>query len=77
MSRCWSDVDGRHYVDDEVEDQLPVVDARWIGKPYTAGMIDYETYVHQTVCNRRVTQQTGMCLHMDISSELFFTLIAG
>ena len=60
MCRCWSDVDGRHYADDEAENQLPVVDARYIGISYAAGMIHYETYVHPTVCNRRVTQHRNL-----------------
>ena len=60
MGRCWSDVDVRHYVDHEVDDKLPIVDTRWIGIPYAAGIVDYEAYVHLTCCNRRITQHSNL-----------------
>jgi len=42
MCRCFSDVDRRNQVDKEVDDKLPIVDARWIGIPYAARIVDHQ-----------------------------------
>ena len=55
MCRIVSNVDRRDQIDHEIDDVLPVVDARGIGIPYAAGIVDYERYVQQTLCN--------MCYH--------------
>jgi len=47
----FSDVDRRDYFNHEVDDVLPVVgSSRGIGIPYAAGVVDYEWYVHKTLC---------------------------
>jgi len=43
MCLTFSDVDRRDKVDHELDDELPVVGSSWrIGKPYAAGIVDYE-----------------------------------
>jgi len=42
MCRTFTDVDRRHYVDNEIDDVLPVVDSWRIGISYAAGIVDYE-----------------------------------
>jgi len=48
VSTLCTDVDWRHYVDHEVNDVLPVVDAADIVVSYAARVVDNERYIQQT-----------------------------
>jgi len=56
MCRSFSDVDRRNQVDKEVDDELPVVDARRIGIPNAARIVDHQCNVQKTRCNKRYHQ---------------------
>ena len=75
MCRCFSDVDRRNQVDKEVDDKLPIVDARRIGISYAARIVDYQCYVQKTRCNKRYHRHAYLFNVMSVRAQLSYVFI--